>query len=113
MRESTSVFYKDLFQGQITSKKAGKWWRTPLVLALGKQRQADFWVQGQSGLQSEFQDSQGKETLSGKTNKTKQKHYFQEKKLFILMSTLNSEKQLFYSTAYPGYNDPTRFFCYK
>jgi hypothetical protein len=25
---------------------------------LGRQRQADFWVQGQLGLQSEFQDSQ-------------------------------------------------------
>ena len=31
----------------------------PLISALGRQRQADFWVQGQSGLQSEFQDSQG------------------------------------------------------
>jgi hypothetical protein len=30
-------------------------------------RQADFWVQGQPGLQSEFQDSQGyRETLSRK-----------------------------------------------
>jgi hypothetical protein len=28
-------------------------------LALGRQRQADFWVRGQLGLQSEFQDSQG------------------------------------------------------
>jgi hypothetical protein len=28
------------------------WWRTPLIPALGRQRQADF-------LQSEFQDSQG------------------------------------------------------
>jgi hypothetical protein len=35
------------------------WWRTPLIPALGRQRQADFWVQGQPGLQSEFQDSQG------------------------------------------------------
>jgi hypothetical protein len=34
------------------------WWRKPLILALGRQRQADFWVQGQPGLQSEFQDSQ-------------------------------------------------------
>jgi hypothetical protein len=31
----------------------------PLIPALGRQRQADLWVQGQSGLQSEFQDSQG------------------------------------------------------
>jgi hypothetical protein len=31
----------------------------PLIPALGRQRQADFWVRGQPGLQSEFQDSQG------------------------------------------------------
>jgi hypothetical protein len=35
------------------------WWRTPLIPALGRQRQADFWVRGQPGLQSKFQDSQG------------------------------------------------------
>jgi hypothetical protein len=35
------------------------WWRTSLFPALGRQRQADFWVQGQPGLQSEIQDSQG------------------------------------------------------
>jgi hypothetical protein len=35
------------------------WWRIPLIPALGRQRQADFWVRGQPGLQSEFQDSQG------------------------------------------------------
>jgi hypothetical protein len=27
--------------------------------ALGRQRQANFWVRGQPGLQSEFQDNQG------------------------------------------------------
>jgi hypothetical protein len=27
------------------------WWRTPLVPALGRQRQTDFWVWGQPGLQ--------------------------------------------------------------
>ena len=31
----------------------------PLILALERQRQADLWVRGQQGLQSEFQDSQG------------------------------------------------------
>jgi hypothetical protein len=40
-------------------KSTGRWWRTPLIPALGRQRQVDFWVQGQPGLQSEFQDSQG------------------------------------------------------
>jgi hypothetical protein len=39
---------------------ASQAWRcTPLIPALGRQRQADFWVRGQPGLQSEFQDSQG------------------------------------------------------
>jgi hypothetical protein len=31
----------------------------PLIPALGRQRQADFCVQGQPGQQSEFQDIQG------------------------------------------------------
>ena len=39
------------------------WWenfiKTMYIPALGKQKQADFWVRGQSGLQSELQDSQG------------------------------------------------------
>jgi hypothetical protein len=38
---------------------ARQWWCMPLIPALGRQRQADFWVRGQPGLQSEFQDSQG------------------------------------------------------
>jgi hypothetical protein len=50
------------------------WWRTPLIPALGKQRQADFWVRGQPGLQSECQDSQGyteKPCLKNQKPKTK------------------------------------------
>jgi hypothetical protein len=35
------------------------WWCPPLIPALGRQRQADFWVRGQPDLQSEFQDRQG------------------------------------------------------
>jgi hypothetical protein len=35
------------------------WWRTTLIPALGRQRQADFWVQDQPGPQSELKDSQG------------------------------------------------------
>jgi hypothetical protein len=38
---------------------AGQWWCTSLIPALGKQRQVDFCVLGQPGLQSEFQDNQG------------------------------------------------------
>ena len=43
------------------------WWLVPLIPALGRQRQLDFWFLGQPGLHSEFQDSQGyRETLSRK-----------------------------------------------
>jgi hypothetical protein len=46
--------------GHTKSKLTSRaWWRTSLTPALGRQRQADFWVWGQSGLQSEFLDSQG------------------------------------------------------
>jgi hypothetical protein len=34
-----------------------KWYNKPLIPALGRQRQVDFWVRGQLGLQSELQDS--------------------------------------------------------
>jgi hypothetical protein len=49
-------------QNQNTSLKNSMrqvWWRMPLIPALGRQRQVDFWVWGQSGLQSEFQNNQG------------------------------------------------------
>ena len=51
------------------------WWRTPLIPALGRQRQEDFWIWGQPGLQSEFQDSQGytENPCFEKTNKQKNK----------------------------------------
>jgi hypothetical protein len=50
------------------------WWRTPLIPALGRQRQADFWVRGQPGLQSELQDSQSyKEKPCLEKNKKKKK----------------------------------------
>jgi hypothetical protein len=55
-------------------RPAGRWWRMPLIPALGRQRQADFQVRGQPGLQSESQDSQGyRETLSRKTKKGRPK----------------------------------------
>jgi hypothetical protein len=69
--------------------KAG-WWCIPLIPALKRQRQADIWVRGQPGLQSEFQDSQGyteKPYLKKKQNKNKKiKFDIQSNK--ILMQTL-------------------------
>jgi hypothetical protein len=47
--------------------------------ALGRQRQVDFWVRGQPGLQSEFQDSQGyteKPCLEKKKKKKKQPTFY-------------------------------------
>jgi hypothetical protein len=44
------------------------------IALLDRQKQADFWVRGQPGLQSEFQDSQGyteKHCLKKKKNKKK------------------------------------------
>jgi hypothetical protein len=50
----------------------------PLIPALGRQRQADFLVRGQPGLQSEFQDSQSyteKPCLEKQTNKQTNKNF--------------------------------------
>jgi hypothetical protein len=44
--------------------------------ALGRQRQADFRVQGQPGRQSEFQDSQGYICLEKTKNQNKTKKSF-------------------------------------
>jgi hypothetical protein len=46
----------------------------PLIPELRRQSQADFWVQDQPGLQSEFQDSQGytEKPCLGKQKQNKQ-----------------------------------------
>jgi hypothetical protein len=51
--------YKVILIGILKTIKGRAWWHMPLIPALGRQRQAGFWVQGQPGLQSEFQDIQG------------------------------------------------------
>ena len=69
------------------------WWHTPLIPALRRQRQADFWVQGQSGLQSEFQDSQGyieKPCLKNQKQKQNKKQTNKQKFLNILALSLIS-----------------------
>jgi hypothetical protein len=72
--------------------EAGQWWWTPLIPALRKQRQADFCIRGQPGLQSEFQDSQGytekpclKKTKQNKTKK-QSKTNKQTKNLLIVFT---------------------------
>jgi hypothetical protein len=59
----------------LNNGSGGQWWRTPLIPALGRQRQTDFWVRGQPVLQSEFQDSQGytEKTCLKKKKKKRQK----------------------------------------
>jgi hypothetical protein len=60
----------------------------PLIPALGRQRQADFRVRGQPGLQSEFQDSQG---YTEKPCLKKPK-----KKKIVMVSVTMSHKVLIY-----------------
>jgi hypothetical protein len=61
----------------------------PLIPALRRQRQADFLVRGQRGLQSEFQDSVGYtekfclEKTKTKQNKTKKRCTFSGFCLFV------------------------------
>jgi hypothetical protein len=43
-----------LFRIKSNDVMARRWWHIPLIPALGRHRQEDFWVWG---LQSEFQDS--------------------------------------------------------
>ena len=54
-KEGTGMFRhknKSLF-------RTGTVWPMPLIPVLGRQRQEEFWVGDQLGLQSKFQDSQG------------------------------------------------------
>jgi hypothetical protein len=57
-------------------RKVGCLKHSQLIPALGRQRQVDFWVRGQPGLQSEFQDSQGytEKPFLEKTNNKNKKH---------------------------------------
>jgi hypothetical protein len=80
------------FKNEVPSRV---WWCTPLIPALGRQRQADFWVRGQPGLQSEFQNSQGY-TEKPCLNKPKKK----KKMKFLLAVMAHSLQQ---DTAFPQF----------
>jgi hypothetical protein len=68
-----------------SQSQTGQWWCTPLVPALGRQRQADFCIRGQPGLQSEFKNSQGcterNPVLGGKKERKKKKRKEKKKKV--------------------------------
>jgi hypothetical protein len=75
----------------------------PLIPALGRKRQAEYWVWGQPGLQSEFQDSQGytEKPCLKKQNKTKTKKQkrrlpsdSKQKKIFF-QSTNLKEREIY------------------
>jgi hypothetical protein len=51
---------------------ARQWWHMPLIPALRRQRQVNFWVWGQPGLQT-GQTGLNRETLSWKTKKKEKK----------------------------------------
>jgi hypothetical protein len=67
----------------------------PLIPALRRQRHVDFWVRGQPGLQSEFQDSQSYtekrclEKTNKQTNKKQNKQTKPSKNKKINKRTVN------------------------
>jgi hypothetical protein len=68
--------------------EAEQWWHMPLIPALGRQKQSDFWVQGQPGLQSELQVSQSyTEKLCLRKQKTKQNNNNNKKK--VIQTNIN------------------------
>jgi hypothetical protein len=58
LKEAVLYFRKTVSLPGLERTASAGWWRcTPLIPALRRQRQADFWVWGQLGLLSDFQDS--------------------------------------------------------
>jgi hypothetical protein len=80
----------------------------PLIPALRRQRQADFWVLGQPGLQSEFQDSQGyteKPFLGKKLKQNKTKQIYASPKLICWIYIPSSKLEKLPFLLKPGIRD--------
>ena len=59
-----------LNKGLLKTCLAGQWWRTPLIPALGRQKQVDFWDWGQPGLHTmAARATQRKPCLKKQTNR--------------------------------------------
>jgi hypothetical protein len=75
--------HSEIVKGLKNMSLAGLWWCMPLIPALGRQKQVDFWVRGEPGLQSEFQDSQGYTEKPCLKETNKQNHQQQQQKLAL------------------------------
>ena len=89
-----TCFRGDSFKNHVLCQEV---WPRPLIPALGRQRKADFWIQGQPGLQSEVQDSQGytKKPCLEKQNNKKESYAF-----FFLSGEWNEVNLCFILTFY-------------
>jgi hypothetical protein len=116
-----SVSSKDRATCWEEKKKAVKticswvWWRTPLIPALGRQRQADFWVWGQPVYKVSSRTARAIQrnpvSKNKQTNKTKQ-----QQKLLVLASMsqqfLNGKEQRL-ATYIPKFIIPCQMGCWN
>jgi hypothetical protein len=89
----TYILVQTILVASISDKRhssTGRWCRIPLIPALGRQRQADFWVQGQPGLQKWVPGQPGlhRETLSRKNQKLTYMCVYTHTHTYILMQTI-------------------------
>ena len=74
--------------------QAGRWWCTPFIPALGRQRQADLRVPGQPGLQSEFQDTRAtRRNPVFKNQKNQPTNQTNKQKRIIQTQSTNQQQQ--------------------